>query len=65
MEENPRKRRRFQYSLWTLLIGMTIVAVALAVTVPLADYVSRVRQEAQRKEMDRLWQKLKETPNTP
>ena len=40
---------RFQFSLRTLFVVMTVVAVSLAVAVPVTRYVIRTRREARTK----------------
>lgn len=45
MKENPRKTRRFQFSLRTVFVVTTLAAVLVAVAVPVGRYVIREREE--------------------
>ena len=51
MEENPRKTRRFQFSLRTIFAFMTVVAVLVAVSAQVKKYVVQKRDEESRQKM--------------
>ena len=53
MEENPRKPRRFQFSLRTIFVVTTVAAVLLAVSAPLVkDAVIRWREREMSNQID-------------